>query len=91
MARDSPIQGYCSPKFREVTTAFANNFAEFEELVAAFCVYVGNEKVVDLWGRWADSPKPAPGSKTPSPDSIQSVKASCHFVHYEQPINMALN
>ena len=60
MAQDSLIQGYCSPKFREAETAFANNFAEFQELSAACCVYVSSEKVVNLWGGWAHVAKTQP-------------------------------
>ena len=60
MTSEIPIEGYCSPKFRDVKTAFENSFAEFGELGAACCVYVRGERVVDIWAGWADVAKTRP-------------------------------
>ncbi|MGE3508439.1 MAG: serine hydrolase domain-containing protein, partial [Vicinamibacterales bacterium] len=44
------IEGQVSRGFEGVRQAFAGNFARRGELGGACCVYVGGEKVVDLWG-----------------------------------------
>jgi CubicO group peptidase (beta-lactamase class C family) len=44
------VQGHVSDGFEGVRDAFAENFARRGELGGACCVYVGAEKVVDLWG-----------------------------------------
>jgi len=54
---DIPINGFCKPEFQAVKKAFARNFSAHDELGAACCLYVGGEKVVDLWGGWADKAK----------------------------------
>ena len=47
-----PIHGWTDPKFDAVHEAFENNFAERDEVGAAFAVYLNGEPVVDLWGGW---------------------------------------
>ena len=44
------VRGHVSPGFEMVREAFAENFTRRGELGGACCVYVGGEKVVDLWG-----------------------------------------
>jgi CubicO group peptidase (beta-lactamase class C family) len=44
------VEGHVSRGFEAVHEAFAENFARRRELGAACCVYLGGEKVVDLWG-----------------------------------------
>ena len=48
------IGGAVAPGFEGVADAFAANFAEHGEVGAATSVYVGGQKVVDLWGGVAD-------------------------------------
>ena len=52
-----PIFGYCAPGFERVVEAFSENFKLGEEVGSACAVYVGNEKVVDLWGGYEDAQK----------------------------------
>ena len=44
------ISGTVAKGFEKVRDAFAENFAERNELGGACCVYLKGEKVVDLWG-----------------------------------------
>ncbi len=44
------VSGGVAPGFEAVADAFSTNFEERGELGAACCVYVGGNKVVDLWG-----------------------------------------
>ncbi|AUG81262.1 esterase [Kitasatospora sp. MMS16-BH015] len=44
------IWGETAPGFEPVREAFARNFREHGELGAAFALYAGGRKVVDLWG-----------------------------------------
>lgn len=48
------IDGYLAPGFEGVGDAFRANFDSHGEVGASFCLYVGGEKVVDLWGGVAD-------------------------------------
>ncbi|SPT64468.1 MULTISPECIES: serine hydrolase domain-containing protein [Actinomadura] len=50
----STVQGHCDPAFAGVREVFEQHFAEGRELGAAVAVYVGDRKVVDLWGGVAD-------------------------------------
>jgi CubicO group peptidase (beta-lactamase class C family) len=47
-------QGFVAPGFQAVAEAFGANFADREEVGAAFAAYVDGELVVDLWGGAAD-------------------------------------
>lgn len=44
------VEGQVSPRFQAVREAFERNFTRRHELGGACCVYLGGEKVVDLWG-----------------------------------------
>jgi CubicO group peptidase (beta-lactamase class C family) len=44
------IFGHVNPGFEAVREAFTENFARRRELGGACCVFLGGEKVVDLWG-----------------------------------------
>lgn len=46
--------GDCDPRFARVREVFEGNFAQGEELGAAFAVYLDGEPVVDLWDGVAD-------------------------------------
>ena len=48
------VEGIVSPGFEGVRAAFERNFTEHREVGAALCVYRDGERVVDLWGGWAD-------------------------------------
>ncbi|WP_157253457.1 serine hydrolase domain-containing protein [Nonomuraea typhae] len=45
---------YCDPRFSRVREVFEGQFADGEELGAAFAVYLDGELVVDLWAGVAD-------------------------------------
>ena len=44
------VNGFCDESFQEVKDLFTSNFVEGEDENAQLCVYVGNERVIDLWG-----------------------------------------
>lgn len=48
------IFGTCNPQFNSLKDAFYRNFIIDEEVGAACSVYMRGEKVVDLWGGYAD-------------------------------------
>ena len=49
------LHGWTAPGWEGVRDAFARNFAEGQEVGAAFSAYHRGEKVVDLWGGIADA------------------------------------
>ncbi len=49
-----PIHGFVHPRFEAVKTAFNENFTLRGEIGASVCIYHKGEKVVDLWGGFAD-------------------------------------
>jgi CubicO group peptidase (beta-lactamase class C family) len=55
-----PIHGHCDATFIKVKQAFINNFAEEGELGAAIAIYIDGDKVVDLWGGYADNTRSQP-------------------------------
>ncbi len=67
----SAIDGHCAPGFEPVRDTFAQNFeaTPVAELGAAFCVFKGEECVVDLWGGYADPERKRPWT----PDTIVNV------------------
>src|SRR3954463_2712883 len=44
------VHGYVAPGFEPVRDEFKRNLQERGEVGAACAAYVGNEKIVDLWG-----------------------------------------
>jgi len=54
------LQGHVADRFAPVVDAFAQNFAQEEELGAGCSVVVDGETVVDLWGGWADAAQSQP-------------------------------
>jgi CubicO group peptidase (beta-lactamase class C family) len=54
------IEGHCDERFSAVRAAFEKNFTERGELGAAVTVLAGGDKVVDLWGGWADDARTVP-------------------------------
>ncbi|MDX6232360.1 MAG: hypothetical protein QOH68_1344, partial [Nocardioidaceae bacterium] len=51
---DTPVHGTVEPRFASVHDVFVRSLDE-AELGAAVCAYVDGEKVIDLWGGWADA------------------------------------
>merc|ERR1711963_290719 len=64
----STIEGTVAPGYESVRDKFEENFRTGRETSAQLCVYVGEEKVVDLWGSIKD--------KDFSGDSITNVFSS---------------
>lgn len=57
------IEGAVAPGLESVRNAFAANFAragDYQEVGAALCVYQDGEKVVDIWGGFADAARTRP-------------------------------
>ena len=48
------VEGSVAPGFEGVRTVFEQSFVQRREIGAALCVYKDGERVVDLWGGWAD-------------------------------------
>ena len=48
-------QGHVEPRFAPVRDTFVANFTERGDVGAAFCLYAGGRKVVDLWAGTADA------------------------------------
>ncbi len=48
------VHGVVAPGFEGVADAFAKNFAEYDEVGAACCVYLAGAPVVDIWGGLAE-------------------------------------
>lgn len=66
------INGFCDEKFESVADEFLRNFSEREEVGASACVRIGDQKVVDLWGGYADAE-----AKTPWQEDTVSIVFSC--------------
>lgn len=49
------IDGHCAPGFRDVETAFRENFTTRGDIGAAVSVFAGTECVIDLWGGYQDA------------------------------------
>ena len=43
------LAGTCAPQFEKVRDAFAQEFADGNELGASLCITLEDEAVVDLW------------------------------------------
>ncbi len=54
------IHGTCAAGFEPVKDAFAENFAERDEIGASVAVTAGGERVVNLWAGWADPARTRP-------------------------------
>jgi CubicO group peptidase (beta-lactamase class C family) len=48
------VEGSVAPGFEGVRTVFEQSFMRRREIGAALCVYRDGERVVDLWGGWAN-------------------------------------
>ena len=45
------IEGSFDKKFEKVNSLFTRHFLTGEEENAQLCVYVGDDKVIDIWGK----------------------------------------
>jgi CubicO group peptidase (beta-lactamase class C family) len=63
------IHGECAARFRRVREVFEENFRTRAEVGAAVAVLHDGEKVVDLWGGWADQARTQPWTR----DTIANV------------------
>ena len=54
------VQGEHQPRFARLRSALADNLAAGEELGASLSVDIDGERVVDLWGGYADSARTTP-------------------------------
>lgn len=49
------VEGECDERFRPVLDAFVANFHDRDEVGAGLCLYLGEDKLVDVWGGQADA------------------------------------
>ncbi|MGH1374467.1 MAG: serine hydrolase domain-containing protein [Cellvibrionaceae bacterium] len=66
------IQGVCDEKFESVAEQFLRNYSERGEVGASVCVRVDDQKVVDLWGGFAEEE-----SQRPWQEDTVSIVFSC--------------
>lgn len=66
------VHGRVGSGYEKVAEAFAANFERHGEVGAAFCLHVGGEKVVDVWGGTADVAEVRPYEE----DTLQLVFSS---------------
>ena len=57
---ETEIHGTCAPGYEPVREAFAENFAERNEIGASVAVVAHSEAVVNLWAGWADPARSRP-------------------------------
>jgi CubicO group peptidase (beta-lactamase class C family) len=57
---ETEIQGACAAGYEPVRDAFAQNFAERDEIGASVAVVAHGEPVVNLWAGWADPARTRP-------------------------------
>lgn len=60
MSEEQPIHGWVAPGFEPVREAFEKNFRQAHELGASFAVEREGERLVDLWGGYADAARERP-------------------------------
>src|SRR4029077_12670352 len=68
----TPIDGVCADRFGAVRAAFAENFAQRDEVGASVAVTLDGELVVDLWGGHADEARTRPWTR----DTIAGVAST---------------
>ncbi len=59
-APPAPVDGEAAARFAPVREAFAKSFEDLGEVGAAFCLRLGGEVVVDVWGGWQDAERTRP-------------------------------
>lgn len=99
LAAETPLAGTVAPGFEPVRDLFAENFRRddaYRELGAALCVYRGDEKLVDLWGGWADGAGTRPWQADTLVNVYSTTKAMTalclallvdrELIRYEDPV-----
>lgn len=71
--KDTPVHGTVEPRFASVKDAFVEGLQD--ELGAAFSVYLHGERVVDLWGGWADAERTREWQKDTIACTFSATKA----------------
>ncbi|MEQ9642660.1 MAG: serine hydrolase domain-containing protein [Alphaproteobacteria bacterium] len=66
------VEGECDERFQPVLDAFVANFRERDEVGAALCLYLGEDRLVDVWGGQSD----AASGKTWNEDTLAMVFSS---------------
>src|SRR5947199_10321687 len=56
----TPLGGTCSARFAPLRELFVAKLESGEDLGASLAVNIDGEKVVDLWGGWADEARTRP-------------------------------
>lgn len=69
------VRGECDARFLPVRERFAQSFADESELGAAVAVYVGGERVVDLWGGHLDRKRTKPWQRDTLVNVFSTTKA----------------
>ena len=83
------IQGFASPRFERVAEAFQRNFDASGEAGASVCVYLGGERIVDLWGGFADRATETPWQQDTLAlvfSATKGVTASCVLMLAERGV-----
>ena len=93
------VQGHVSPGLEAVRDAFAGNFertGDYAEVGAALCVYRHGEKIVDLWGGFADAARTRPWTADTLVNVWSTTKAAAAvavarlvdrgLIAYDQPV-----
>ena len=69
------IHGRCEERFEGVRAALARNLDSGEELGASLVLDIDGDIVIDMWGAFATRPGRSRGPSTPSPTSVQRIRA----------------
>ena len=72
----SKVFGEVDPRFQIVKDVFVQNFERYGEIGASFCVYFNGQKVVDLYGGWANQQANEPWQR----DTLTNVYSCTKFV-----------
>ena len=68
------IQGSCAKGYESVRALFEENFRKGHEINSQLCIYVDDEKVVDLYGTAIGDTKYGPDTLTVSLKWIRYIK-----------------
>jgi CubicO group peptidase (beta-lactamase class C family) len=77
MAAKVTINGECDPRFARVREAFAENFAQRDEVGASASVVVDGRCVVDIWAGHADAARTRPWNRDTIVNVWSTTKGLC--------------
>ena len=77
MSANVTINGDCDPRFSRVRDAFAENFADHDEVGAASPIVVDGKCVIDLWAGHADQAKSRPWNRDTLVNVWSTTKGLC--------------